>query len=358
MPAKTGFPPWPTTTETTLSPVTCRPVISYLLLGETQIRRQSKDCYHPERTLHLVSCQLGAPWPHEQSLAEMAPSNSKQPTLYDILSLTPKHLEGQTSTAQSQVVKKAYHRALLTHHPDKANVNQQQSSSDDGSSAKPAESKRSPPKITYTVDQIQEAYTTLSDTRKRKDYNRSLLFSSSASSSSSRQHQQTQNFTFSTTRSFQTGLEVVDLDDVDFDERKGLYFRACRCGNPRGYRFKERNLEENEDEGVLMVECLDCSLWLKVLFTAAVVDDDDGGGGGGGAAAAAAAQPATSGNNQWNQFKAAPAQQQQQTARRDSNQSVNRNGSTGEKKGGWGFKVSLGLSLGGSVSASTSSGRK
>lgn len=265
-------------------------------------------------------------------------------------------MEGQTSTAQTQVVKKAYHRALLTHHPDK---NQKQSSSsDDGSSSstKPAESKKSPPKITYTVDQIQEAYTTLSDTRKRKDYNRSLLLSSSSSSSSSSRQQTTQNFTFSTTRSFQTGLEVVDLDDVDYDDRKGLYFRACRCGNPRGYRFKEHNLEENEDEGVLMVECLDCSLWLKVLFTAAVVDGDGDGG-------AVPAQPAANGNKQGNQFKAVPTQQQQQqqqqqAARRDSSQSVNRNGSTGEKKGGWGFKVSLGLSLGGSASASASAGRK
>ncbi|KAH7035259.1 uncharacterized protein B0I36DRAFT_317983 [Microdochium trichocladiopsis] len=287
----------------------------------------------------------------------MAPPNAKQPTLYEILSLTPKHLEGQTSTAQSKVVKKAYHRALLQHHPDKTSTRQpngedgETTASSSSSSSKTTKKGSSPPKVTYTVDQIQEAYTTLSDTKKRAEYNRSLLVSNSSSSTTSRQQQFTHSATFSATRSFQTGLEVVDLDDVDFDERKGLYFRACRCGNPRGYRFKEHNLEENEDEGVLMVECLDCSLWLKVLFTAAVVDDEDG------------VSNNSSNNKQGNQARAASVsshqqQQQQQAARRDSSQSVSRGGSTGEKKGGWTFKVSLGLSLGGSASASASSGRR
>lgn len=274
----------------------------------------------------------------------MAPPHARQPTLYDILSLTPKHLEGQASTAQSTVVKKAYHRALLQHHPDKANSNTNNTSDRGGEDAAGSKSKsKSPPRgVTYTVDQIQEAYTTLSDTKKRAEYNRSLASgSSSTSASTSRQQQSSHTATFSATRSFQTGLEVVDLDDVDFDDRKGLYFRACRCGNPRGYRFKESNLEENEDEGVLMVECLDCSLWLKVLFTAAVDDNDN-------------AQNRN--NQQGNQARATPSSFPQQAAQ--GSQSVSKNGPQGESKGGWSFKVSLGLSLGGSVSASASSGRR
>ncbi|KAJ1331466.1 diphthamide biosynthesis protein 4 [Microdochium nivale] len=278
----------------------------------------------------------------------MAPPHARQPTLYDILSLTPKHLEGQASTAQSTVVKKAYHRALLQHHPDKANSNTSNTSNGGGEDAGGSKSKnKSPPRgVTYTVDQIQEAYTTLSDTKKRAEYNRSLASASSSSSATttSRQQQSSHTATFSTTRSFQTGLEVVDLDDVDFDDRKGLYFRACRCGNPRGYRFKENNLEENEDEGVLMVECLDCSLWLKVLFTAAAVDDDND------------ANAQSRNNQQGNQARATSSSLPQQAAQ--GNQSVSRNGSQGESKGGWSFKVSLGLSLGGSASASASSGRR
>ncbi|OTB18487.1 hypothetical protein K445DRAFT_315325 [Daldinia sp. EC12] len=60
-----------------------------------------------------------------------------------------------------------------------------------------------------------------------------------------------------------------------FDERTGVYYRGCRCGNARGYAFTEENLEEFEDDGVLMVECLDCSLWIRVLFAAAEDDDED-----------------------------------------------------------------------------------
>lgn len=189
--------------------------------------------------------------------------DSAEPTLYEILSLTPKHLEGQTSTAQAKVVKKAYHRALLQNHPDKAKTN-----SNDGatSGVKTTEHSHATSSVAvYTVDQIQEAFTTLSDSKKRTEYNRSLHVST---------RQQRNNQT-KASFSFQTGLEIVDLDDVEFDERRQVYYRSCRCGNPRGYCFTEDNLEEFEDDGVLMVECLDCSLWLRVLFAPAV--DDDGG---------------------------------------------------------------------------------
>ncbi|KAI1398536.1 hypothetical protein F4819DRAFT_26157 [Hypoxylon fuscum] len=203
----------------------------------------------------------------------MAPPISKtsaEPTLYDILSLTPKHLERQASmTQQQKMVKQAYRRALLKHHPDKA-----ANSKDDGASS-PSPSSPAPkssgskstkkesqpqPRIFYTVDQIQHAYSILSDHKQRSEYNRSL---------------QTQSRGQSSSLSFQTGVETVDLDDLGFDERTGVYHRSCRCGNARGYAFTEENLEEFEDDGVLMVECLDCSLWIRVLFAAAEDEDDD-----------------------------------------------------------------------------------
>ncbi|KAI1382278.1 hypothetical protein F4677DRAFT_401470 [Hypoxylon crocopeplum] len=219
----------------------------------------------------------------------MAPpisNTSAEPTLYDILSLTPKHLEGQAGAAQQQkIVKQAYRRALLKHHPDKAGSNAQGTPSSSSSPSSPSlpnqNSSPSPkedsktktktktknpkqtqqPRIFYTVDQIQHAYAVLSDAKQRAEYTRALR-------TSSHRHSHSQ--------SFQTGVETVDLDDVSFDERTGVYFRPCRCGNARGYAFTEDNLEEFEDDGVLMVECLDCSLWVRVLFAAAAEDDEDG----------------------------------------------------------------------------------
>ncbi|KAI0382039.1 hypothetical protein F5Y04DRAFT_253884 [Hypomontagnella monticulosa] len=205
----------------------------------------------------------------------MAPkisNTSAEPTLYDILALTPKHLEGQAGAAQQQkIVKQAYRRALLKHHPDKAgtsNNNDPQedkpsSPSSSTSTSKP-DSSHNQPRILYTVDQIQHAYSVLSDRKQRAEYDRALK------TAPAQRHQHSASF------AFQTGVETLDLDDLDFDERKGLYYRSCRCGNARGYVFTEENLEEFEDDGVLMVECRDCSLWIRVLFAAAEDDDSDG----------------------------------------------------------------------------------
>ncbi|OTA64640.1 hypothetical protein K449DRAFT_404156 [Hypoxylon sp. EC38] len=206
----------------------------------------------------------------------MAPpisNTSAEPTLYDILALTPKHLEGQAGAAQQQkIVKQAYHRALLKYHPDKAAANGASSpsppltSSSSPSTSKPttttrhASKSQSQPRITYTVDQIQHAYAVLSDRKQRQAYDLTLRTSPS--------HRQTQS------PSFQTGVETVDLDDLAWDSRTGVYYRGCRCGNAQGYAFTEENLEEFEDDGVLMVECLDCSLWIRVLFAAAEDEDD------------------------------------------------------------------------------------
>ncbi|KAI1470196.1 uncharacterized protein F4812DRAFT_457587 [Daldinia caldariorum] len=198
----------------------------------------------------------------------MAPPISKtsaEPTLYDILALTPKHLEGQAGAAQQQkIVKQAYHRALLKYHPDKASQGSGGSRNGDSTSSRrkqgsqpaPAPAPASAPRITYTVDQIQHAYAVLADRKQRAEYDRALRTHPSSSS-------------------FQTGVEMVDLDDLGFDERTGVYYRGCRCGNARGYAFTEENLEEFEDDGVLMVECLDCSLWIRVLFAAAASEDEE-----------------------------------------------------------------------------------
>ncbi|RYP24830.1 hypothetical protein DL765_000376 [Monosporascus sp. GIB2] len=257
------------------------------------------------------------------------------PTHYEVLAITPKHLEGQPASAQAKAVKKAYRRALLRHHPDKAGGSGASNNrNNSGAKSAPVEksnpSSSSSPSAMYTVDQIQEAYAVLSDGRRRAEYDRSLLLlrpSSPSSPSTSRTApggDRAGRKSAPVTASFRTGVETVDLDDLGFDERGGgVYYRACRCGNPRGYRFVDADLEAFEDDGVLMVECLDCSLWLRVLFAPAG-DGDEGEG----------------------EEEAVAEQRQQQ------NREVTGGGGGAGK--GWKFNwsFSLGVSVGASASAS------
>ncbi|KAI2471212.1 hypothetical protein F4781DRAFT_128323 [Annulohypoxylon bovei var. microspora] len=283
----------------------------------------------------------------------MAPpisNTSAEPTLYDILSLTPKHLEGQAGAAQQQkIVKQAYHRALLKYHPDKAASGPSTSSSSPHPPSSPSKSKTSAkakqashaqPRITFTVDQIQHAHAVLSDAGKRREYDRALRTSRPAQSSGSG------------SAAFQTGVETVDLDDLSFDARAGLYHRACRCGNARGYAFAEENLEEFEDDGVLMVECLDCSLWIRVLFAAAEDEDpaDDV------PASASASAPATTGGGPRSEAVASQGREGDAVAAAGEQQG------TGAGRGfkfNWSFNwgISLtGSSISGSATAGTGSG--
>ena len=174
-----------------------------------------------------------------------------QPTYYEILQITPQAIDSQNTPEASQTfIKRAYRRALLSHHPDK-----QQNEP----------TTTSPPK--YTIDQISLAYATLSIPSQRASYNRQLQTHSSTSGT--------------TTTLFQTGIENVDLDDLSTfeDESTSLtkWFAPCRCGNSQGFLFSEEDLEDAADLGELMVGCADCSLWLRVHFAVAV--EEEGGDG-------------------------------------------------------------------------------
>lgn len=171
------------------------------------------------------------------------------PTFYEILGLTmsPSELAG----ISSQIIKSAYRRSLLLHHPDKAPATNRNATEDRSSQTRE----------TYSIDQITEAYNVLLMPKKRAEYDLGLKLQGSAG----RQGQQKQTL--------RTGIETTDLDDLGFDELENVWYMSCRCGDERGFLIKEEDLEEVADEGELGVGCRGCSLWLKVLFGVA---DEDG----------------------------------------------------------------------------------
>lgn len=119
------------------------------------------------------------------------------------------------------------------------------------------------------MDQITVAYQTLSSPKLKSDYDRELALSAKAQQAVGGKDGEI----------FRTGVEVVDLDDLEYEEDRKTgettWFRGCRCGDDRGYVIKEYDLEEASkegNEGELWAGCAGCSLWLKVLF--GVVEED------------------------------------------------------------------------------------
>lgn len=157
-----------------------------------------------------------------------------------------------TSTGLSkQTIKLAYHKALLRHHPDKASAIQaglRAPSNETGDSR-------------FTIDEITTAYKTLSDPILRAEYDRVLRLDRAKVAEREK------------TDVFHTGLEVVDLEDLECDEsaEELVWFRGCRCGDDRGFAVTEEELEREVEHGEIIVGCRGCSLWLKVLFA---VEDD------------------------------------------------------------------------------------
>jgi diphthamide biosynthesis protein 4 len=134
-----------------------------------------------------------------------------------------------TSTAD---VRRAYKLALLAAHPDKQ-TGQARSQ--------------------YTVDEVKEAYTTLTDNERRRDYDNWLLRNPQIISTGSRTID-------APSSEFILGLETLDLSDFDVldpgftftneddgddvgVERNGQmeWTRACRCGDEKWFRILEED---------------------------------------------------------------------------------------------------------------------
>jgi diphthamide biosynthesis protein 4 len=170
-----------------------------------------------------------------------------KPSYYEILGL-PSALQNEPHLP-AQTLRGAYRRALLQHHPDKS-----------------AKSLNSTSKLTtYSIDQITEAFSILSDKKTRAAYDKESKLQAG-----------TKNGGLEGTQIFRTGVETVDLDDLIVDEAQGIWYRGCRCGDEQGFLIREQDLEEAADEGEISVGCRGCSLWLKVLFEVVVEGDVNG----------------------------------------------------------------------------------
>jgi diphthamide biosynthesis protein 4 len=113
----------------------------------------------------------------------------------------------------------------------------------------------------YSIDEITKAFSILSNPKSRVEYMTELKLLQSSRNADA----------LKGTQAFRTGIEIVDLDDLDTDEAQGIWFRFCRCGDEQGFLIREADLEEASDDGEISVGCRGCSLWLKVLF--GVIED-------------------------------------------------------------------------------------
>lgn len=154
-----------------------------------------------------------------------------------------------------QQLKLAYHRALLRHHPDKAQVPNTKEADHLTLDRRDRENQ---PTYTYTIDEITTAYKTLSDPSSRAEYDRALRLDRAKTVEREK-----------TGAVFHTGLEVVDLEDLVEDEThtgEMVWYRGCRCGDEKGFMVTEGDLEREVEHGEVVVGCRGCSLWMKVLF--------------------------------------------------------------------------------------------
>lgn len=145
-------------------------------------------------------------------------------------------------SATGHELKQAYRRALLQHHPDKS------------ADTDTREQLSTPAK--YTIDQITTAYKTLSDPTAKVEYDRGLSVRPATDRYDKQTHDQV----------FYSGLDTIDLDDLEYDDATNSWWRACRCGQERGFVVTEDQLDKHARDGELVTGCRGCSLWLKVLF--------------------------------------------------------------------------------------------
>jgi diphthamide biosynthesis protein 4 len=180
-------------------------------------------------------------------------TSKKTPNYYTTLSLSARRYDPTLTPAE---VKAAYKRALLQHHPDKK------------STPSPPQSRNN-----ITIDSIALAYKILSSPSLKAEYDSHLQQSSRSHNNKPNNNNTNPDSEDEDEESdiiFRTGLETVDLDDLDFVEDskadQETWTRSCRCGDDGGFVVTEKELEANAEDGEVIVGCRGCSLWLRVLF--------------------------------------------------------------------------------------------
>jgi len=154
-------------------------------------------------------------------------------------------LSGATQLSPD-ILRTAYRRALLLHHPDKVVAQ------------KAIQESREVPKHHFTIDQIAEAYATLSDPVLKSSYDEGLLRTKARLVANERSGNG-------------TGLETFDLEDLEFDDSSQKWSRKCRCGG--SYSVSEQELEEVASEGEVVAGCHGCSLCIRITFDTASEGD-------------------------------------------------------------------------------------
>lgn len=128
-------------------------------------------------------------------------------------------------------LKRAYRAALLRTHPDKTRENEKQNS-------------------LPSVELVMKAYETLSDIDKKAAYDKAINGTASVSGPLS-------------------VSEIVDLDDLvlhEEDEENMKWTKSCRCGENEGYVVTEKDLLANGSAEEIYIQCLGCSIWIKILY--------------------------------------------------------------------------------------------
>ncbi|KAK9238274.1 hypothetical protein V1525DRAFT_401579 [Lipomyces kononenkoae] len=162
-------------------------------------------------------------------------------------------------------IRKAYHAALLRYHPDKRRGSGKDT-------------------ITIAIDEIVQAYATLSSPARRSKYDNELLDLGEAEIRATRIHAQAEGIDLD---EFEEG-EICVAHMLDGDEASDrcvsqttgtcliqhVWYRGCRCGKKDAYVVSECMLEDGmsdidgaEGDGEVLVQCLRCSTWIRVLFS-------------------------------------------------------------------------------------------
>ncbi|TAQ86522.1 hypothetical protein B7494_g5130 [Chlorociboria aeruginascens] len=124
-----------------------------------------------------------------------------QPSYYEVLGL-PENFQDEPNIS-AQTLRSAYRRALLKHHPDKLHLS--------------AETALKASQAVYSIDQISHAYSVLSDSKLRTQYDKEYKLKNAIANGAQQGRQV-----------FRTGVEVVDLDDLDISDEERIWFRSCR----------------------------------------------------------------------------------------------------------------------------------